>query len=171
MSDKTAWGKIHMKIEKATVNQTFPAALESIGILKEDSIGLTTEDGTTYELWGSGHELIDELKGEPTLKVTATILQVPEETRQKFWETETVGTGDDKKLRVKSMVNSEKWAVQFASLVVGSETFEAPYCSVSFKPLFEEKEGWTGEVEFTLLKGKAGYLFDFGVVPEPTAEG
>lgn len=155
-----------MKIAPAESDGSFPdvADLISIGVLKEETIGMTSEDGTAYELWGSGHVLVDEMKGEPTLKVTGTIVQVPEETRKRFWDTESVGTGSEKKMRVKSLVSTKKYAVQFAFPVSGSETFETLYCSVTLKPLFEEKEGWTAEVEFKILRGPAGYLFDFGVV-------
>ena len=162
----TAWGTISMKMAKTTdKGATFNAAgLETIGTLKEDSISLSTEDGKKYELYGSGHQLIDELRGEPTIKVTATIVNIPEATRKAFWQTEGSLDGSTKQLKVKSMVTVDKFGVQFGSDVTGSETFEAPYCSVNLKPIFAEAEGWSGEVEFTIMRGAADHLFAFGIV-------
>lgn len=165
-SEKTAWGEILMDIGLTGANDAMASALETIGVLKEDSLALATEDGKKYELWGSGHELIDELQGEPILTVTGNIIQVPEEVRKKFWEISEQGSGDSKKMQVKSLVTREKWSVKFASRIPGSETFEAPKCSVSMKPVFSETEGWTADFSFKIIKSKAtGVLFQFGTVP------
>lgn len=164
-ADKTAWGEILMNIGLTGANDVMATDLESIGILKEDSLSLATEEGKKYELWGSGHELIDELQGEPTLTVSGIIIQVPEDIRKKLWEVSEQGSGDAKKMQVKSLVTKEKYSVQFASKVVGSETFEAPKCSVSMKPVFSETEGWTAEFSFKIIKSKiTGVLFQFGTV-------
>lgn len=167
-AENTAWGEILMQIGKTGANDAMAAPLKSIGVLKEESISLTTEEGKKYQLYGSGHELLDELLGEPSLTVTATIVQVPEETRKELWEVEETGEGEAKKMKVKSMVTREKYSVQFASRVPGSETFEAPRCSVNMKPIFSETEGWSAEVSFNIIKSKkTGVLFQFGVVPSP----
>lgn len=166
---ETAWGKIQMELGAPAVDGGMSKNLESIGILKDESISIEAADGTNYELYGSGHELVDELKGEPTITVKATIIQMPEAVRAKIWEIESVDAAGNPKYRVKSLVTNRKWSTRFASQVVGSETFEAPYCSMSMKPVFSEKEGWSAEVEFKIIRGKAGYLFDFGIVPEPSA--
>lgn len=166
---ETAWGKIEMEIGTPAANGGMSESLESIGLLKEDTLSIEAADGTVLELYTSGHELRDELKGEPTITVKATIIEMPEAVRAKIWEIESVDTAGNPKYRVKSLVSNRKWSTRFASQVVGSETFEAPYCSMSMKPVFSEKEGWSAEVEFKLLRGQAGYLFDFGIVPEPSA--
>lgn len=170
-AENTAWGEIRMKIGKTLSGDVMATTMKSIGVLKEDSISLATEDGQKYELYGSGHELLDELQGEPTLTVTATVVQVPEDTRKEFWEVVEEGEGDAKKMQVKSMVTREKYSVQFASQVPGSETFEAPKCSVNMKPAFSETEGWSAEITFKIIKSKiTGVLFQFGVVASPSAE-
>lgn len=167
-AENTAWGKILMEMEETGANDTMPQALESVGTLKEETLALATEEGKKYELFGSGHELLDELQGEPTLTVTATVVQVPEETRKKLWEVEETGEGDAKKMKVKSMVTKKKYGVRFASQVPGSETFEAPKCSVNMKPVFSETEGWSAEISFKIIKSQiTGVLFQFGIVPSP----
>lgn len=171
-AENTAWGKILMKAGETGAADIMATAekLLSIGVLKEETITLTTEEGKKYQLFGSGHELLDELLGEPSLMVTATVLQVPEETRKKFWEIVPVGEGEAKKLQVKSMVTHKKYSVQFASQIPESETFEAPRCSVNMKPVFSETEGWCAEISFNIIKSKiTGVLFQFGVVPAPVA--
>ena len=159
-----------MNIGLTGANDIMATALESIGVLKEDSLSLATEEGKKYELWGSGHELIDELQGEPILTVSGTVIQIPDDIRKKLWEVSEQGSGDAKKIQVKSLVTREKYSVQFASKVVGSETFEAPKCSVSMKPVFSETEGWTAEFSFKIIKSKiTGVLFQFGTVASSAA--
>lgn len=169
-AEKTAWGEIDMELGKTASGDLMSTEMESIGILKEESLSLSTEDGKKYELYGSGHELVDELQGEPSLTVTGTVVQVPEKTREKLWEIKKEGAGDEQKLIVKSMVTRDKYSVRFASRVVGSETFEAPLCSVNMKPVFSETEGWCAEVSFRIIRSKlTNILFLFGVVPAQKA--
>ncbi len=139
---------------------------KSMGNILEESLSIEKEDGTVLQLFEEGHILIDELHQEPTLKINATIIGIPEDIRQAFWNVETSGTGDARKVSVKSLLNSNKYSVKFAAEgVPGSETFEAPYCSVNMGPAYTSAQGWTATVVITILKGKSGRLFDFGVVP------
>ena len=136
--------------------------LVDVGYIVEDSISLAKEDGTILSLKGTGGVTVDELKNEPTLKLSMNLIGL--EKAKQFWgidDTQTTTT------RVKSLVNYDKYSVKMASKVVGSDTLEAPECSISGTPVFTEKQGWTVALEITIKKGEAGYLFDFGVVPAP----
>lgn len=147
-----------MKAGASGANGAMSENLESLGHILQNSISITTEDGTTYELRESGGGLIDSLEGEPTLTVNATLIGIEKATP--FWETETV----EGKEQVKSLVNSGKYSVSFESEVVGSDTFEAPYTSIKATPVFSEEQGWTVVLAIKLLKGGADYLFAFGKV-------
>ncbi len=163
---KTAWGEIEMKFAETPVDETMPTTMETIGEILEGSLALEKEDGTKLQLFKEGHILVDELQQEPTLKVKATIIGIPNAIKEKFWETEKTGNGDVEKFAVKSLVNSKKFAIAFAAVKVpGSETFEAMKCTISMSPLYSSTQGWTSDVEITIIKGLTGKLFQFGKVP------
>lgn len=162
----TAWGNVKMYFGTPEQGGEMPSSLMSIGNILEGSLNIEKEDGTTLELYEEGHVLRDMMQLEPTLRVNATIIGIPEATRSAFWETEVNGAGEAKKVSVKSMVSNKKYAVKFAAeQVPGSDTFEAPYCSVNMGPAYSSEQGWTADVVITILKGDSGKLFDFGVVP------
>lgn len=167
--EKTAWGEVEMNFAETTADEKMPTDLQTIGEIMEESLGLETEDGTKLQLFKEGHILVDELQQEPTLKVNATIIGIPDNIRTQFWEGEKITEGEGEnaveKYAVKSLVNTKKFAIQFAAIKVpGSDTFEAPKCSISLSPLYSSTQGWTCSVAITLFRAKTGHLFLFGKV-------
>ena len=153
----TAWGTIVMSVAATGALDVMGAPLVSLGNIKEDSLSIAPEDGGVMQLFGTGHVLIDELKNEPSLKLNATLVGLT--NAKQFWTMDAVETG-----QVKSLIKSGNFSVKFASAVTGSDSFEAPKCVISGTPVFSEKEGWTVNLEITILKGAAGYLFELGTV-------
>lgn len=151
----TAWGEVIISFGTPAAGDAMSATLTDIGKIKEDTVSIEKADGTVLELFSTGHNLVDKLKGEPTLTLKATLIGITAAAVALFWETTTVTT----RTAVASLVNSTKKSVKLASKVVGSDTFEAPYCEVSMGPLFSEKEGWTAEVSITVIKGATGKIF------------
>ncbi len=149
----TAWGTIEIKIGTPKAGNAMSTSLVSIGTIKEDSISLETEEGTKYEWKGTGGVIIDTLVGEGTVKVKCKIKNLNKSNLEKFCN---VTENSDGKIEVKGLTTSNKYSISMESKVSGSETFEAPYCSVAMKPTFSEKDGWEQEVEFTLLSGGEG---------------
>lgn len=152
----TAWGEVEMSVADTGLADVMGSPLESLGYIKEDSLVIVPEDGGALQLFGSGHVLLDELKNEPTLKVNCTLIGIANATQ--FW------TLDGATQKVQSLINSGNFSIQFAAKVVGSDTFMAPKCKIYATPVYSEKEGWTVNLEITIVKGEAGYLFEFGTV-------
>ena len=153
----TAWGTIVMSVATTGALDVMGTPLVSLGVIKEDSMSIAPEDGGSMQLFGTGHVLVDELKNEPSLKINATLVGLT--NAKQFWTMDAVETG-----QVKSLIKSGNFSVKFASAVVGSDTLEAPKCVISGTPVFSEKEGWTVNLEITILKGAAAYLFEIGTV-------
>ena len=163
---KRACGEIELRSAPMNEQETMPEELTSIGDIKEDSLGIEKEDGTILQIFKEGHILVDELPLEPILKVNLTLTNIPESIRTVFWDAEKTGEGDKTEFAVKSLINNEKFAIEFAAIKVpGSDTFRAPKCSIAMSPLYSSKEGWTAEIKITLIKGLSGKLFHFGKVP------
>jgi len=157
-NSKSAWGKILLEYGTPTVNQGMTTLLKTMGYVKEGSLSLEQEEGTKLQLFAEGHVLLDELQLEGVVKLKGTIIQIPETVRQEFWNTET----NAGKMSVKSMVTSNKYSVKLTSEVEGSDTFEAPYCSINFGLAYSSTEGWSAPFTITVLKGKSGKLFEIG---------
>jgi len=153
----TAWGTIIMSVATTGALDVMGAPLVSLGTIKEDSISLATEDGGKMELFGTGHVLVDQLNNEAAMKINATLIGLT--NAKQFWTVDGVLTG-----QIKSLTKSGNFSVKLASAVTGSDTFSAPKCVITGTPVFSEKEGWTVNLEITILKGAAGYLFELGTV-------
>ncbi len=145
----TAWGStIGFKIGTPE-NKEMATNLVNIGIVKEDSINVELADGTKLEWRAVGGKLIDILQGEPTFTISLIVKNLNKSNLEKFWNIEEdESTGE---LKIFGLSTSKKYSILMGSEVKDSEVFKAPYCSVSMKPHFSEKEGWTQEVSFTLL--------------------
>lgn len=165
---ETSWGDVHAELGVPGANGAMSANLEDLGSIDTDALTIETADGTVYQLKDINGKLIDELKQEPELTVNFTLLKPSEATRGKFWDTEVIGTGAARKQRIKSLITTKKYSFKFSNpKMIGSETFEAPYCSMSMKPGYSSQKGFTAVCSAKLLVGAAGYLFDFGIVAEP----
>lgn len=169
--DPTAWGSVHAFLAAATADGAMPTTMGDLGAIDTDALSLEVSDGTVYQLKDINGKILDELKLEPEITVKFTLLKPSEETRGKFWDTEVIGVGAERKFRIKSLISNEKKAFKFANInAIGSETFEVPFCAVDMKPGYSAQKGYTAECSVKLLNGVAGYLFDFGTVPAPVPE-
>lgn len=166
----TAWGSVHAYVGVPETGDTMATTLDDLGAIDQDALVIETAEGTKYQLKDINGKLLDELQLEPELTINFTLIKPSEEIRGKFWDVAEQGTGDTRKLRVTSLMKNAKHSFKFANVdAVGSETFEAPYVSISMQATYQANQGYKYQCKATLLKGQAGYLFDIGLVPEPTS--
>ena len=163
----TAWGDVHLYLGIPAAGQTMSTSLDDLGSIDDDGLSIETSDGTQYQLKDINGAILDELKLEPELTVNFTLVKPSEAVRAKFWDVEEGGEGNSRIIKVKSMVASNNYSLKFSNpRMVGSETFEAPYCSVNMKPIYSASKGFTAECSAKVIKGQAGYFFAFGTVAE-----
>lgn len=168
---ETSWGEVHLFIGEPGAGDTMSANMEDLGIIDESGITIETSDGESYELKDINGKVHDKLVLEPSLSIIATLLKPSEATRGKFWEMEEEGEGNNRKVWVKSMIPTKKYSVRLAvPNRPNTETFEAPYCSVTMKPYWSKEKGFTAEVRFDILEGATGNAFGFGKPATTTAE-
>ena len=164
---QTMWGEVHLFIGTPGDGDTLATSFEDLGLIDDEGISIETEDGESYELKDINGKLVDKLTKEPTLRITATLLKPTEETRGKFWQMEEEGTGESRKVWVKSMIASKKYSIKLAvPNRPGTETFEVPLCTVAMKPTWSKEKGFTAPVTFDVITGETGKPFCFGVVGE-----
>jgi hypothetical protein len=170
--DPTAWGNSILEIGTPGTGNAMSDTLEQIGYILEETLTIELEDGTELTLYEEGHILRDQLQQEGTVRITGTLIGIPDDVIAKFWQVETEGTGDTAKTWVKSMVASEKYSVRMGTpAVVGSERLLVPYASVNLGVAYSSTQGWTAPFTFTILKGATERMFGFDKVPAPIPAG
>lgn len=147
-NNNTAWGEIALKIGDANPTGAMQTTLESIGIVKEDSISIDTQDGKKMEWKAVGGAVIDSLQGEPTLTIKAHVKNLNKTALSKFW---TVKEATDN-LEVSGFTNTKKFAISLEPSVVGAEVTNYPLTTINAKPVFKEDAGWGLDIEIKILK-------------------
>ncbi len=158
-SNDTAWGKVVFKYGAPGAGGSMGTVLKTLGVVKEDSYSLETEDGKEYKFTAIGGEVIDQLKGEPTLKAKLTVKNLNKALISEIWDVEE--SGDN--LIVKSLVSTKKFSVSITPVTSGSEKIDIFYCSISGKPTYTGEDGYCVELEITMLRSAKG-LFSIGRV-------
>ena len=169
------WAKsIKVFLGLTGANDTMAAEMGDLGAIDTDALTIETADGTVLELKDINGKLLSRLQQEPTVTISFTLLSPSEETRGKFWDVEKIGEGEASKLKVLSLIKNTPMSLRFANVdTPGSETFEAPKCSVSMNMVYAANKGYTGVCKAILMwpqrDGVKSELFQFGKVPTPAA--
>lgn len=153
------WLECDIDIAKATEDETFPTTgLESIGVIKEKSTTLEATDGESLELKKTGGKTVDMVETEGGFELVTTVIEPT-----KLYKTLGL-TSDDYdasgRMKVKTHVVEDRYAVRLSPKRVGGMGIEAPLCQVSFKPGGTEEEGGSAEVRFKFIFGAAGYWYE-----------
>jgi hypothetical protein len=161
----TAWGEVNAYIAEMNAGETFPAmsAMDDIGVVKDGTTSIETQDGEVLELKREGGILYDRLEKEATYTLNLTLIDIPEETATKLWDIDVTDPG---KIKVKSTVSGKKFSVGFAAVKVpGSRTFEIPKCTIKMTPNYSSTEGWSCVLKISILQSDVtGVTFQFGEV-------
>lgn len=153
------WLECTIEIAKALADETFPTTgLESIGTIKQKTTTLEQTDGETLELKGSGGHTVDIVETEGGFQLKTTVIEPT-----KLYKTLGL-TPDDYdatgKMKVKTHVVDDRYAVRLTPKRVGGMGIEAPVTSISFKPGGSEEEGGSAELTFNFIKGAADYWYE-----------
>ena len=153
------WLECDIDIAKAKDDETFPIeGLESIGVVKEKSTTLEASEGESFELKKTGGQVVDSVETEGGFELVTTVIE-PTKLYKKL------GLTDDDyeqtgKMKVKTHVVEDRYAVRLTPKRNGGMGIEAPLTQISFKPGGSEEEGGSAEVRFNFLFGAAGYWYE-----------
>lgn len=155
-TSSTAWDGMELKIGVPALNNAMSTSLAVLGHIKE--MLMETEDGEKKEWKDINGKVIDELIQEGKIKWKVTLKNWNKSALEKLWNIEEDTSNGS--LKVKGMSTSKKYSIQIASSVQNAETFSAPYCSVTAKPNYSKDDGYTLDIEFTILSpGNGKELF------------
>lgn len=153
------WLECNIDIAKAKDDETFPTeGLESIGDIKEKSTTLEATDGETFELKKTGGQIVDTVETEGGFELITTVIEPT-----KLYK--TLGLTEDDydtkgRMKVKTHVVEDRFAVRLTPKRVGGMGIEAPLTQIKFKPGGSEEEGGSAEVRFKFIFGAAEYWYE-----------
>lgn len=153
------WLECGIDIAKCEADESFPkTGLESIGAIKNKSTTLETTDGESLELKSSGGHTVDIVETEGGFALVTTVIE-PTKLYKVLGLTEDDydSTG---RMKVKTHVVDERYAVRLTPKRVGGMGIEAPVTQIAFKPTGSEEEGGSAEVRFNFIKGQQDYWYE-----------
>ena len=150
----TAWDEVEITI--APVNtpdkSKMPAALTSVGFVKDGSFSLESQEGTTKQWLRSGGVLVDFAKDEPTNRVKFHVKNMTKEMVQRVFGASEVGD----KLELKSLVSQGEYAIAITPVTLGAEILEIPRVRLEGALVYANDAGYGIDVTATILSPGQG---------------
>ena len=143
---KLAWGKPTIKMGKTQEDGSMSTSLQDIGKIKEDTTAVNPQDGGSNEMYGEGHELLDEQQLEGYDNIEFTVVSPTLAFLAPFYGN-TIEEAS-KELKKMTTIVKDKYSVDIIPEKVGAIGYKASKCSVRIDSTFTAKEGWLSK--FTL---------------------
>lgn len=152
-----SWSKVSAKIGKTGENDAMATALASVGIIKDKSTTLATEDGEPLTAKATGGVTVAMEEGEGDVVLSMRVI----EPSFDFETSLTGAVADDEKdeLQVKTNVVSEDFSVELTPKNVGATGIRIRKSHIKYKPGFSEEEGHYVDLTFTVLECEDGELY------------
>lgn len=150
-----AWGKPTIKMGKTQDDGSMATVMNDIGKIKEDTTALNPQDGGSNEMYGEGHELLDEQPLEGYDQLEFTVVSPTLDFLAQFYDGSTV---DADKFTKKTTIVKDKYSVDVIPEKTGAIGYQAANCSVKIMTTFSAKEGWLSKFTLkNLLSEKDGF--------------
>ena len=153
------WLECGIEIAPCAADESFPTSgFASIGTIKQKTTTLEATDGETYELKGTGGHTVDIVETEGGFVLKTTVIEPT-----KLYK--TLGLSDEDydttgKMKVKTHVVADRYAVRLTPKRVGGMGIEVPVAQIAFKPGGSEEEGGSAELTFNFIRGQQDYWYE-----------
>ena len=145
-----AWSKCKIEIGQTGTNDAMAASLTSIGVISNQSSTLSAEAGDALQAIATGGEIVAEEPQEGTLTLETTVIEPDNSLLVLLGLTKETAAADD--VNVKTHVVNGDWSVKVTPKNSGAMGIEAPKCSITYAPAWDEENGNTAVLTFTILK-------------------
>lgn len=158
----TAWagGDILVGDVNSTDAGKMPTSgMASLGWIKEGSLSIESQEGTTKEWKAIGGVLVDLVKTEPTLRIKFHVKNYNKETLGKVFGVKEEGDA----LLVTSLISPKEQALSLETAVTGAENLRFPRVRLEGTMVFSEDAGYGVDITATVLvpgKDKPRFLVD-----------
>jgi len=157
MSEPIAWGKVSIKMAKTGVGDAMGTPLVDVGLIKDNTAHVEPQDGTTLEMYATGHELVEAQDTEGHDQVVFDVIGIDLSVIAAFFG-KTIAAGVFGKT---TTVISDRYSIEITPTVVGATGYRAPKCSVSIKSGYTDAEGWLHNFTVKVLKPAAGNTMEY----------
>lgn len=158
----TAWagGSILVgDVNKTDAGKMPTSGMASLGWVKEGSLSLETQEGTTKEWKAIGGVLVDTVKSESTMRIKFHVKSYNKEALEKVF-----GVKDDgDSLAVTSLISPKEQALSLETSVIGAENLRFPRVRLDGTMVFSEEAGHGVDITATVLspgEGKPRFFID-----------
>lgn len=145
-----AWSKCKIEIGQTGTNDAMAASLTSIGVISNQSSTLSAEAGDALQAIATGGEIVAEEPQEGTLTLETTVIEPDNSLLVLLGLTKETASADD--VSVKTHVVEGNWSVKVTPKNNGAMGIEAPKCTIAYAPAWDEENGNTAVLTFTILK-------------------
>ena len=158
----TAWagGDILVGDVNSTDAGKMPTSgMAPLGWIKEGSLSIETQEGTTKEWKAIGGVLVDLLKTEPTIRIKFHVKNYNKEAMGKIFGVKEEGDA----LLVTSLISPKEQALSLETSVIGGENLRCPRVRLEGTMVFSEEAGHGLDITATILspgKDKPRFLID-----------
>lgn len=149
-----AWSKCAIEVGDTGENDAMATTFASVGVVKDRSATLESEDGESLEMKATGGETVGSEKQEGTMTLSCRIIE-PDNATYTLFGIGTVGSDSD--MYVTTHVVSKEMSVKVTPNKIGAKGIEAPKCSVSCKIGWSEEDGNYMDLSFSILHGAQTY--------------
>ena len=158
----TAWagGDILVgDVNKTDAGAMPTSGMASLGWIKEGSLSIETQEGTTKEWKAIGGVLVDLVKTEPTLRIKFHVKNYNKEVMEKVFGVKEEGD----QLKVTSLISPKEQALSLETSVIGAENLRFPRVRLEGAMVLSEEAGYGVDITATVLvpgKDKPRFLVD-----------
>ena len=145
-----AWSKCKIEIGTTGANDAMAASLTSVGVISNQSSTLSAEVGDALQAIATGGEIVAEEAQEGTLTLETTIIEPENSLLVLLGLTKETVAADD--VNVKTHIVSGDWSVKVTPKNQGAIGIEAPKCSITYQPAWDEENGNTAILTFNIHK-------------------
>lgn len=154
-----SWSKCKIEVGKTGASDAMASELFSLGIIKDKSTSMSTEDGDTLTAKASGGVVVAEEEGEPQVTITTRIMEMDFDTENKLTGAVKSGADSTEELTVKTNVIPEDFSVKVTPKNIGATGVKVRRAHISFRPGSSEEEGHYVDVTFKILACEDGELY------------
>lgn len=152
-----AWSKCRIDIGLTPDDESMAAdsTLFNIGVIRNNTTSLTTEDGDALQAIETGGAIVAEEKQEGTFSLSTEVIEPSDELYTKLGIAHM--SGED--VLVDTHIVPGNFSLKLSPKNLGAKGIKAPKCSISVSPSFGDDTGHAVVLNFSVVKGDAGYWY------------
>lgn len=144
-----AWGKCKFEIGDTGANDAFATELFSVGVIKDQTTTLTSNDGDQLQMKATGGEVVAQEDLEGTIEIETTVIEPTAELYQALGIADAESGSEQK---VKTHIVPGDKSVKITPHNKGAKGIKAPLCRIKVAPAMDEETGNSIKITASVYK-------------------